>query len=126
MIFVQQCWTISTGSTIPNFLPRCNSSFTNIRVALNGNSSKWAPICAGVPHGSVMGPLLFLVNINDLVENVNYDVKMFADNTSPFSVVKDERRSAADELNADLDRVRLWVWQWKMQFNVNKIEEVVW
>ena len=38
--------------------------------------------------------------------------------------IEDERRSA-NELNADLDRVRLWAWQWKMQFNVNKTEEVV-
>ena len=94
------------------------------RVVLNGKSSKWAPICAGVPQGSVLGPLFFLVYINDLVENVTCDVKMFADDTSLFSVVEDERRSA-DELNADLNRVRLWAWQWKMQFNVNKTEEVV-
>ena len=77
-----------------------------------------------MPQGSVLGPLFFLVYINDLVENMNCDVKMFADDTSLFAVVEDERRSA-DELNADLDRVRLWAWQWKMQFDVNKTEEVV-
>ena len=66
----------------------------------------------------------FLVYIDDLVENVNCDVKMFADDTSLFSVVEDERRSA-NELNADLDRVQLWAWQWKMQFNENKTEEVI-
>ena len=77
-----------------------------------------------MPQGSVLGPLFFLAYINDLVENVNCDVKVFADDTSLFSVVEDERRSA-NELNADLDRVRLWAWQWKMQFNVNKTEEVV-
>ena len=77
-----------------------------------------------MPQGSVLGPLFFLVYINDLVENMKCDVKMFADDISLFSVVEDERRSA-DELNADLDRVRLWAWQWKMQFNVNKTEEVV-
>ena len=77
------------------------------RVILNGKSSKWAPICAGVPQGSALGPLFFLVYINDLVENVNCDVKMFADDTYLFSVVEDERRTA-NELNADLDRVRLW------------------
>ena len=55
----------------------------------------------------MLGPLFFLVYVNDLVENVTCDVKMFADHTSLCSVVEDERRSA-DELNADLNRVRLW------------------
>ena len=93
------------------------------RVALNWKNSNWASIRAGVPQGSVLGPLLFLVYINDFVENVNCDVRMFADDTSLFSVVEDERKSA-DELTADLDRVRLWAWQWKMKFNVNKTEEI--
>ena len=70
------------------------------------------------PTGLGIGSTVFLVYINDLVENVNCDVKMFVDDTSLFLVVEDERRSA-DELNADLDRVRLWAWQWKMQFNAN-------
>ena len=60
------------------------------RVLLNGKSSQWASISAGVPQGSVLGPLFFLVYINDLVENVDSDVKMFADDTSLFSVVYDE------------------------------------
>ena len=80
------------------------------RVVLNGKGSKWASICASVQQGSVLGSLFFLVCISDLVENVNCDVKKFADDTSLFSVVEDERRSA-DDFNEDLDRVRLWTWQ---------------
>ena len=91
------------------------------RVVLNSKSSKWAPVCAGVPQGSVLSPLFFLVFIHDLVENVNCDVKIFADDASLFSVVEDERRSA-DELKADLDRVQLWAWQCKMQFNANNTQ----
>ncbi len=49
---------------------------------------------------------------------------MFADDTSLFSVVEDEKKSA-DDLNADLETVGLWAWQWKMQFNASKTEEVV-
>ena len=78
-------------------------------VLLNGKSSQWACISAGVPQGSVLGPLFFLVYINDLVENVDSDVKMLADDTSLFSVVCDEA-TTAQQLNRDLERVRLWAW----------------
>ena len=62
--------------------------------------------------------------INDLVENVDSDVKMFADDTSLFSVVYDEA-TTAQQLNRDLERVRLWAWQWKMEFNATKTQEVI-
>ena len=80
------------------------------RAVLNGECSRWAPISAEVPRGSVLGPLFFLVYIDDIVENLNCDVKIFSDDTSLFSVVKDETK-AADEINSDLDRVQLWAWQ---------------
>ena len=91
---------------------------------LNGKNFEWRRISAGVPQGSVLGPLFFLVYINDLVENINSDIKLFADDTSLFSVAENVTRSA-DELNRDLERVRLWAWQWKMQFNAEKTEEVI-
>ena len=94
------------------------------RVVLNGKCSQWAPISAGVPQGSVLGPLFFLVYINDIVENLNCDVRIFADDTSLFPVVKDVEKTA-DEMNRDLKRVRLWAWQWKMKFNADKTEEVI-
>ena len=94
------------------------------RVVLNGRSSEWATISAGVPQGSVLGPLFFLIYINDLVGNVKCDAKMFADDTSLYSVVVDERKTAED-LNRDLETVRLWAWQWKMHFNAEKTEEVI-
>ena len=52
-------------------------------VVLNGQASSWANVKAGVPQGSVLGPLFFIININDLSENLN-----FADDTSIFHVVK--------------------------------------
>ena len=94
------------------------------RVLLNGKDSEWKMVSSGVPQGSVLGPLFFLVYINDLVDNVHSDIKLFADDTSLFSVVRGERETAED-LNRDLERVTLWAWQWKMQFNADKTEEVI-
>ena len=94
------------------------------RVVLNGKCSEWVPICASVLQGSLLGPLLFHDYFNDLIVNLKCDVKMFADNTSLFEVVDDVGRSA-DVHNADIDKVQLWAWQWKMQFNENKPEGVV-
>ena len=67
-------------------------------VVLNGKNSEWRRISAGIPQGSVLGPLFFLLYINDLVENINSDVKLSVDDTSLFSVVQNVTRSA-DELN---------------------------
>ena len=93
-------------------------------VVLNGKSSNWSPISAGVPQGSVLGPLFFLVYINDLVENVSSDAKLFADDTSLFTVVYDEGISA-DQLNRDLKVISDWAYQWKMQFNPDKNKQAI-
>ena len=55
------------------------------RVILNGQYSSWAKVEAGVPQGSVLGPLLFLIDINNLSENLTPNTKLFADHTSLFS-----------------------------------------
>ena len=85
------------------------------RVVLNGKSSIWSPVTAGVPQGSVLGPLLFLIYINDLVDNISSEAKLFADDTSLFTVVYDVD-IAADQLNRDLKVISNWAHQWKMQF----------
>ena len=86
------------------------------RVVLNGMTSDWAPILSGVPQGSVLGPLLFLIFVNDLEEGIKSKIKFFADDTSLFSIVHDPDISASD-LNHDLDLINKWAAQWKMSFN---------
>ena len=86
------------------------------RVALNGFYSDFAQIESGVPQGSVLGPLLFLVYINDLEKDIKSNVKFFADDTMLYSIVEDPLKSAAD-LNHDLEVIANWAYQWKMAFN---------
>ena len=86
------------------------------RVVLNGMFSDWDFINSGVPQGSVLGPLLFLVYINDLETGIKSSIKFFADDTSLFSIVKDPITSAAD-LNHDLQLISQWAFKWKMSFN---------
>ena len=86
------------------------------RVILNGQYSSWAKVEAGVPQGSVLGPLLFLIYINDLSDNLASNSKLFADDTSLFSVVRNVDASNID-LNNDLKMIVVWAFQRKMNFN---------
>ena len=88
----------------------------NQKVFLDGLSSSWKEIPEGVPQGSVLGPLLFLIYINDLPHDIYSIRKTFADDTSLFSKVKESSLSLSD-LNYDLETINRWAHQWKMLFN---------
>jgi len=86
------------------------------RVVLNGSTADYEDVKSGVPQGSVLGPLLFLIYINDLEDNIKSQIRFFADDTMLFSIVKDPNISAND-LNQDLETIQQWATQWKMKFN---------
>ena len=94
------------------------------RVVLNRKSSCWSCIIAGVPQGSLLGPLFFLIYINDLVDNISSEAKLFADDTSLFTVVYDVD-IAANKLNRDLEIISTWAYQWKMQYNPDKNKQAI-
>ena len=71
------------------------------RMILNGQSSEWREISTGVPQGSVVGPLFFLIYLDDLTNNLQCDVVLFVDDTSLFALVKNEIISA-QQMNRDL------------------------
>ena len=83
---------------------------------LNGQVSAWASVNAGVPQGSILGPLLFLIYIINLPDNLSSNVELFADDTSLFSVTHDMKVSAR-ELNNDLRKISNWAFQRKMSFH---------
>ena len=80
------------------------------RVVLNGQSSSWTNVKAGVPQGSILGPLLFLICINDLADGLSSNTKLFT------SVIRDSVITTL-ELNSDLSRIKRWAFQWKTSFN---------
>ena len=86
------------------------------RVVLNGQNSTWINAEAGVSQGSILGSLLFLIYINDLSENPVLNPKLFADDTSLFSLILD-KDLPAKHLNDDLNRMDNLAFQWKMSFN---------
>ena len=86
------------------------------RVVLNGENSSWTNVHAGIPQGSILGPLLFLIYINDVSDDLTFKAKIFTDDTLSFSIVHDVNTSAK-ELNDDLKTANDWVFQWKMGFN---------
>ena len=87
------------------------------RVGVNGTYSGWPPVTSGVPQGSVLGPVLFVIFINDLPNIVNSLCQMYADDTKVF--VKVEKESIA-KLQQDLDMLVEWADCWQLRFNADK------
>ena len=88
------------------------------RVEINRKLSEWKPVLSGIPQGSVLGPFLFLLYINDLPDSVKSNIYLFADDTKIFREIKDN----ADQvlLQEDLDVVMKWSKLWLLDFNTDK------
>ena len=93
------------------------------KVIIRGQESEYGNINAGVPQGSVLGPLLFLIYINDLVVNVTANIKLFADDTSLFIDFEDPNESEKI-LNADLRTIKEWAEQWIVTFSPPKTKSM--
>ena len=98
-----------------------------IRVALAGQSSSTAPINASVPQGSILGPLLFSVFIDDLVKTCDNQLYLYADDSTLYAPISSPRdaEQVQRSLNADLQRMKSWADRWKVTFEPSKCKAMV-
>jgi len=90
------------------------------RVRIKGIFSNWVPVGSGIPQSSLLGPTLFIIYINDLVEHVNYgsDLYLYADDAKLFSFIKTMEHSAM--LQKDLDSLTQWMETWLLRLNIGQ------
>ena len=88
------------------------------RVTVNGSRSGWAPVPSGVPQGSVLAPLLFLLYVNDLPNHLSSGVKIFADDSKLYRSVS--LPADPSTLQKDLDAAVCWADEWQLTFNAAK------
>ncbi|KAJ8042793.1 RNA-directed DNA polymerase from mobile element jockey [Holothuria leucospilota] len=85
------------------------------RVVVGGDFSDWVDVISGVPQGTVLGPLLFLVYINDLPDNISSEVRLFADDCVIYRQIKNNLDQV--QLQKDLNNLSEWQNKWQMHFN---------
>jgi hypothetical protein len=85
-----KCFTCiaKDNSHFLTFIHRSTKFICNV-VVINNSTSSWRDINAGVPQGSILGPLLFIVFINDILTDINSTIQLFADDTSLYLIVDD-------------------------------------
>ena len=91
-------------------------------VVLDGDESGSAPVTSDVPQGYVLGPILFLIDINDLPDELASKVRLFADDTAVYLTIGGEDDS--NMIQQDLNRLSVWVSRWNMEFNPSKCQVV--
>ena len=84
------------------------------RVVVNGVKSDWAPVLSGVPQGTVLGPLLFSLYIDDISSDIEAEIRLFADDCVCYRAIKDEVDTM--KLQRDIDRLDSWERKWGMRF----------
>ena len=88
------------------------------KVRINEEESDWEKVLSGVPQGSVIGPILFIIFINDMPEAVQSFIELFADDAKVFAEVKDEQHH--DNLQEDIGALQDWAVDWQLAFNAKK------
>ena len=105
------------GSSIINWIEHWLTDRRQ-RVVVDAEVSSWKSVLSGVPQGSVLGPILFLVYTNDLEEGVTGKILTIADDTKLFRKVKEI--GDKQNLQDDIDKLVKWSEKWQMLFNLGK------
>ena len=85
---------------------------------MDGEKSFPCEVLSGVPQGTVLGPILFLININDIVDGLQSNINLFADDCALYRRIESEEDSRV--LQDDLNLLHNWGTWWNMDFNVSK------
>ena len=93
-------------------------------VVVDGVKSDVLDVEAGVPQGSRLGPLLFIIFMNDIINNIESDILIFADNTSLLATGTDPAQTA-EILNRDLIKISELASKWKVTFNAGKSKDII-
>ena len=88
--------------------------FRQQRVVVNGVKPDWAPVVSGVPQGTVLGPLLFSLHINDIMSDIESEIRLLADDCVCYREIKDIEDTL--KLQKDIDRLGIWASKWGMRF----------
>lgn len=88
------------------------------RVVINGNASSWKNVLSGVPQGSVLGPILFIIYVNDIDEGISCKISKFADDTKITGRITTTEEK--NKLQSDLNKLINWSKKWQMKFNYDK------
>ena len=88
------------------------------QMVVNGESSTKEKVTSGVPQGTVLGPLLFLIYINDLSDRVKSQIWLFADDSYLYRTINNPQDTV--QLQQDLDELTKWENEWSMEFHPDK------
>ena len=88
------------------------------RVNVRGSWSRWREVLSGVPQGSVLGPILFLIFVNDLPDWMKCSIKLFADDTKIWNKIS--KKEDQEELQEDLDSMMKWSDRWLLRLHLDK------
>ena len=92
--------------------------FRQQRIVINGVKSDCAPVLSGVPQGTVLGPMLFFLDINDISSDIESEIRLFADDCVCYREIKDEEDTIERQRNND--RLGSWARKWGMRFQLVK------